>query len=274
MQEDDLALNKAIQSEDSDLIYLAVIHLERVTDSAEANAESVQASKDIYDAYFKLIFKYPEANNLLKAYYRSKAGNSADRSHALNSILLYNNNYMEVGLEAITQGYLNPSSRTPLFRDAVSIFNGNIPPSIANTLTISYKTNSNNSSSNSSANASSSNINANELSFYKSVTEDQIDLLDIQKTLVLRSGREFMDLTLLETIAKLYELILEYPLDESRWDIEIQKIIKRFKISDKSLYYTRLEVYARNDQWDCLYNLSCERKSPIGYIPFARICIK
>jgi hypothetical protein len=58
MQEEELALQKAINSEDTDLIYLTLIHLER--------------SHPQIDAFYRLVHSHPEAANLLKIYYRNK----------------------------------------------------------------------------------------------------------------------------------------------------------------------------------------------------------
>ena len=58
MQEDELALQRSINSEDTDLIYLVLIHLER--------------SRPDIENFYRLVHAHPEASNLLKMYYRCK----------------------------------------------------------------------------------------------------------------------------------------------------------------------------------------------------------
>lgn len=290
MQEDALALYKAIISEDTDLIYLVVIHLEKIVhhtiNTNNINTATSQSTQSL-ENFFRLIFTYPEAVNLLKTYYKSKTITS-ERIKTLNALYFYSKNYLEAGLDTILQSQTHTASRLQLLKDALILFNQTFPPSFIGTLPISGNSmiiNENVSSIHNnnmqinrdqyiSTSGFLSNATPTDMLFYKNITDDQIELLDLQKTLVLRSGKEFVDLTLVETIAKIIELCLEFPIDANRWETDIIKIVKRFKISDKVLYQIRIQIYSKHQRWDLLYKFANEKKSPIGYLIFARTCLK
>lgn len=179
MQEEELALQKAINSEDPDLIYLTLIHLER--------------SRTDTQTFHRLVHSHPEAVNLLKVYYKNKITVN-DRS-MLNNLLLFNKNFLEagsiiiifyveviiiltliigllLGTAAVQQAYLQPNvdSRIQIMKEASNYFGQ-----------------------------------GRDLVFLKTMTDEQIELIDIQKTLEIRSHRDFVDLSLSETI---YNIIL------------------------------------------------------------------
>jgi hypothetical protein len=87
MKEEELALQKAINSEDTDLIYLTLIHLER--------------SRPDMEAFYRLVHTHAEAVALLKVFYRNKVTVS-DRA-AIHNLLSYSKNYLEAGTAAVTQ---------------------------------------------------------------------------------------------------------------------------------------------------------------------------
>jgi hypothetical protein len=87
MKEEELALQKAINSEDTDLIYLTLIHLER--------------SRPDMENFYKLVHSHAEAVALLKVFYRNKV-TLGDRG-VLHNLLMYSKNYLEAGTAAIAQ---------------------------------------------------------------------------------------------------------------------------------------------------------------------------
>ena len=87
MQEDELALQKSINSEDTDLIYLVLIHLER--------------SRPDIENFYRLVHAHPEASNLLKMYYKCKV-QAGDRT-LLHKLLMHNKQYLEAGISAVSQ---------------------------------------------------------------------------------------------------------------------------------------------------------------------------
>jgi vacuolar protein sorting-associated protein 16 len=228
MQEEELALQKAINSEDTDLIYLTLIHLEK--------------SRGDIDSFYRLIYSHAEAANLLKIYYRNKVTNS-DKS-LLHNLLVFGKNYLEAGTACVNQAYLQTGvgkevSKMQLIKEAVSLFGQ-----------------------------------GRDIGFSKAMTEEQVDLLDFQQTLSLRSDRNFADLSISETINNLVVLSMQNPSDTARWENEIAKIVKKFKVSEKMLWYIKLHCYSRAGQWALLLKFANERKSPIGYKPFAIALIK
>jgi hypothetical protein len=225
MNEEELALQKAINSADTDLIYLTLIHLER--------------SRPDMQTFYRTIHSHPEASNLLKVYYRNKV-TSTDRT-VLHNLLMYNKNYLEAGIAAIKQAYLNSNieSRIPLIKEASALFGQ-----------------------------------SRDLSFYKTMTDEQIELVDIQKSLEIRSQREFVDLSLSETVYNIVLLSIEYPSDAQMWEREVVKIVKKFKMSEKSLWHIKIQCFSRTETWSNLQKLSSEKKSPVGYKPFVIACIK
>jgi hypothetical protein len=134
-----------------------------------------------------------------------------------------------------------------------------------------------------------------DLGFYRAVTDEQIELIDIQRTLEIRSRRDFVDLSISETLYNLVLLGVEFPSDLALWDREIAKIVKKFKINEKILYNIKIEVYSKTGSWPLLQvryslthltsyspnfllthsqKLAVEKKSPVGYKAFAQACIK
>lgn len=238
MQEEELALQKAINSEDTDLIYLTLIHLER--------------SKAQSDSFLRLIYSHPEAVNLMKVYYRNKV-TLLDRK-LLHNFLVFGKNYLEAGIACVSHAIMLQSFQlkdVPADPDQPNVSKLQILKE-ASTLLGQNK----------------------ELAFQKSLVDEQIDLLDFQKALELRSQRDFIDLNLTETIYNLVLLSIEFPSDASRWEQEIVKITKKFKVSDKVLWHIKIQCYSKTSQWNLLGKLANEKKSPIGYKLFAKVCIE
>ena len=225
MQEEELALQKAINSEDTDLIYLVLIHLER--------------SRPDMETFFRLIHAHPEAANLLKMYYRNKVTTS-DRS-ILHNLLMYNKQFLEAGLAAINQAYIQQAlvGKVQLIKEAATLFGQ-----------------------------------GRDLAFFKTMTDEQVELMEIQKSLEIRSHRDFVDLSLSETLYNIVLLQIEYPSDASTWEREAAKIVKKFKVPEKAFWHIKVQCFSRSGQWANLSRLAAEKKSPIGYKPFALACMK
>ena len=108
MLEEELALQKAVNSEDNDLIYLTLLHLER--------------SRTDTESFYRLVLSHPEAATLLKIYYKHKI-NPNDRS-LLHNFLVFSRNFLEAGTAAAVQGGTHPSidGRIQLLREAAQLF--------------------------------------------------------------------------------------------------------------------------------------------------------
>eukprot|EP00981_Chlorochromonas_danica_P005324 scaffold1069_cov186-Ochromonas_danica.AAC.9 len=114
MREEELALAKAVQCEDTNLIYFALISLEnRLGTGERANQER----------FFRIVQGHPEALSLLKAYYQLKA-TVYDRS-LLQSLLLHSKSFLEAGFAALRQGLQqgeDQMTKLRLLREAVGLF--------------------------------------------------------------------------------------------------------------------------------------------------------
>lgn len=53
-----------------------------------------------------------------------------------------------------------------------------------------------------------------------------------------------------------------------------EKIKSDYKVPDKRFCWLRIQVFAELQQWDELEKFSKLKKSPIGYEPFAEVCLK
>lgn len=231
MGEEELALQKAVYSEDTDLIYLVLIHL-----------DTTVADKS---TFYRLIHKYPEALNLLKVYYRHKGG-VGENGHLLHDLMMHNKNYFEAAKSVIFSG-LYPEGRQQTFEETVQRMKE------ASVLLGQGR----------------------DLSFAKSMTDEHVELLEIQKSLEIRANHiDFFGLSVNQTLAKIAELLVEFPQDASIWDKEASKVIKKFKVSEKAWWHIKIMAYGKLGAWGHLSRLSNEKKSPVGYAPFARVCIK
>ena len=230
MREDELALQKAVNSEDIDLIHLTIFHLEK--------------SRTDIQSFYRLISSHNEALNLYKVYCRNKI-TPTDRS-GLHKLLLYNRNFLDAGLCAInmSNSILPPKStnlenQIKLLKEATYLFSQS-----KDTLT------------------------------YKTITDEEIELIDIHKILEEKTKKSFYGLSVTETIDLLLELSVETLSDEKYYENEINKMIKKFKLSEKLIWHIKVNCFCRLKSWLSLSKLISEKKSPIGYKPFVIACFR
>jgi len=199
-----------------------------------------QASDRTLERLYRMIHAHPEAINLLKVYYSHKT-NQADRV-AFQKLMNLNRNYLEAGIGSITQAYapdLSRDRRKELLRDASQSFGQ-----------------------------------TKDLSIYSSMTDDQIDLLDHQYSAEVATQTSVAGKPLNAT---LFELVVESvtnPANSRVCEDHINKLVRRFKVPEKALWYMKVEAFARSDGWGQLRALANEKRSPIGYKPFALVCIE
>ena len=62
--------------------------------------------------------------------------------------------------------------------------------------------------------------------------------------------------------------------DAAVWENELAKLAKKFKVAEKLMWHIRVQVYCRRGSWLLLGKLAAEKKSPIGYKPFAVGCVR
>ena len=225
MNEEELALQKAVNSEDTDLIYLTLFHLERA-----------RPDKDVFH---RLVLSHPEAGILLRTFYKSKM-DILDRA-PLHNLLMFNKNYYDAGIAAAQHAAMQSAlpRKIQLLRDSAALYNQ-----------------------------------GRDLSQLKLLTEEQIELLEIQKGLELRTHQPFLDLSISETLYNIMLLPTDNPTDILKWNTEFNKIVKKFKVSEKTIYSIKIHCFSQTNQWDAMSKLANEKKSPIGYKPFALACIR
>lgn len=101
---------QAINSEDTDLIYYTLICLE----------SRLSSNQQQLDYFFKISHIHPEAANLLKIYYRNKSSvntPTTEKKSILLSLLTYSKNYFEAGSLLNFNSYGLYNSRTNLLSD-------------------------------------------------------------------------------------------------------------------------------------------------------------
>jgi hypothetical protein len=105
--------------------------------------------------------------------------------------------------------------------------------------------------------------------FHAQATEDQIRLLLLQREIEaeLGKGAAFVGKSLGDTIYDLFAT--NDPAQHKR----ATKLAKEFKVPEKRLWHTRLAAAVAAKDWEGLAQLAKEKKSPIGYTPFAEACI-
>lgn len=65
------------------------------------------------------------------------------------------------------------------------------------------------------------------------------------------------------------ELLIKMKLDK-----QLNSLIKKFKVTDRKIYHIKCRVLTQQDRFDDLFKFAQERKSPIGYYPFFKYCLK
>jgi hypothetical protein len=233
MNEEELALQKAINSGDYDLIYFTLVHLEgRVRPNHPASL----------DNFFRIVLLYPEAANLLRIYYRNKLS-AQDRS-PLHKLLVYGKNYQEAGNAAVNQALQQAGFdlRLSILKEASSLY-----------------------------------AQGKDSAFFRTITDEQVELLETQKAFERRAQprREFANLSLHETLQVLIEIGQDDRTGENRWtESELQKLVKRFKVSDKTVYHLKIQCFCQRGDWAGLGRFAAERKPPVGFRPFAVSALK
>merc|ERR1711879_689379 len=55
---------------------------------------------------------------------------------------------------------------------------------------------------------------------------------------------------------------------------QIRKVQETFKIPDNRFWWIKIRALASIPKWDVLFQFSKEKKSPVGYAPFAEVCLE
>ncbi|XP_073503935.1 vacuolar protein sorting-associated protein 16 homolog isoform X3 [Phyllobates terribilis] len=97
------------------------------------------------------------------------------------------------------------------------------------------------------------------------VTEDQIKLLRIQRSLQEKLDKPYLDHSLHDTI---------YKLISDGMHKKAEQLYKELRIPDKRYWWLKISALADREDWEELENFSKSKKSPIGYLPYVEICMK
>jgi len=97
------------------------------------------------------------------------------------------------------------------------------------------------------------------------VTDEQIRLLEFQSRLQDQIGKQFLDLSVSDT---LYQLIYQGHQRQA------ETLRKDFAIPDVRYWWTKIHALGAAQDWAELEKFAKSKKSPIGYEPFVETCMK
>jgi hypothetical protein len=237
MQEFGLALEKAVNAMEVDVIYLSLLSMERTHHQA-IGTELTQNP----NPFLRTILEYPDATNLLCVYYQSCVSQKS-RKQLHNFLVgnLINPGLHHAGNLAVGQSYqqIRSPGRFEKLREAASLY-----------------------------------AQARELQFQFRSTEEQIELLKLQSELELKFGVAcFFDMSVSETLYNLIALCSSQRSHAMALLLDANRIQKRFKVPDRRFSHIKIKALAASGQWHALRTFASEKKSAIGYAPFVRVCV-
>lgn len=259
MQEDELAMQKATASGDSDLVQLVLLHLDRAsrlaasgssgaassTSSATAAAAGSAAAAGVpsvspaRDRFLRLVLSNPEAAALLRAYYRGRI--PTDGREDLDQLSAVANDWTESGMAAVQQ--------------ALSCLEGDQRKEYLVVASHQFSRNR-------------------ELQSHKAVVDEQLELLELQRIIEVRSGQRLVNRSLAETLHYLIVSTVDNPAEAGRANEQITQLCRKFRVSDKRLCFIKIRAFASAGQWARLAALANERRNPVGFKPFAKACLR
>ena len=224
-----------------------------IKEETEDDDDDLLNEAQMYNDFISLIYSEPIACKLIHVYYRSKLYKmvDSDREFAQN---LYNlqGNIINAATMSLVQSHVhhNISVRISLLNDALSkIVNADI-------------------------NDNARNHSSNELTSFQHLLNEEISLIEYQKILEAMSRRRFVGLSMCQTAYKILQLSITSPLESAQYENELVKFSRKFKLSEKQLYYLRIGCFSEHGEWAKLGALADMKKSPVGYKPFALVAIK
>mmetsp|Transcript_2610 Transcript_2610/g.3810 ORF Transcript_2610/g.3810 Transcript_2610/m.3810 type:complete len:873 (+) Transcript_2610:103-2721(+) len=212
MQQEELALQKATESGDTDLVYLVLLYMKRTLPR---------------DKFFMIIHNKPVPLALLINYCKKQ-----DLA-LLKDIYYRAKRPLESGNICALEAYNKPDLEGRL-----------------NTLQVAL-------------NIYKEGGKATE--FQAKACDDQIKLLILQRGLEASLGTKLIDCSLSET---LYRIIALGHFKRAA------KIKSEFKLPDKRFWWIKIKALAQTQNWEELATFAKEKRSPVGYKPFADVCIE
>lgn len=288
MNQEELALKRAISSEVTDYIFYTISTLEMRANLYNPNQRNLSttsktSTNSSLDAFYRIIYQYPEAVNLLKLYYKYNQpinySESSSGYEKLIQFLSYNKNTIEIGNNIIYKYFLFQNNHKKYKKNSLLQSNSIVSKDV---LDIDAKVHTKDSLEQSkkileeAISVYGQQPKDKECSMLKTYTEEKLSLLDFQiglnSYLPSEEKNSFIDLSLNETLKQLYKLSLQ---DKSiLWtEGQISLLIKKFKINEKIIYYIKVSLYSEFKAWDLLNKLANEKKAPISYRFFAQSVI-
>ena len=113
------------------------------------------------------------------------------------------------------------------------------------------------------------NVNADKSAqFFASTCAEHRNLLALQADLEKTFGRgTFINISLTETMKKILKL------GTPEFTKMAMTMKNDFKVSDRTFWHINLKALSERGEWVALRRFAAERRSPIGYVPFANVCI-
>merc|ERR1712137_1152682 len=215
MAQDELALKKAIESGDTDLMYLVLLHLKR-TNSVEQTV--------------KMILRQPEALDLFIAYCKEQEP--------------------ELLPEIYATGQLGDRALIHKFSSAFQ--QNSLPSQIEGFEKISQELAPNK-----------------EKGFERAVAQEQAALLLLQKSLDNSLKKDaslrFVGMSVSDTLFHLFVLGATK---------QARNVRETFTVPDNRFWWIKIRALASIPNWEALHAFSKDKKSPIGYAPFAEVCLE
>jgi len=233
MREYETAVTKAIESKEVDLVYLAILSIER--------SHRVAHKKQAPDYLLSAIMRHSDAANLLRVYYQSCR--LVKNSKELHNFLVCKSlcpDLHQAGNLLVRESYqqVERTDRIGKLIEAVSLY-----------------------------------AQARDLQFQCKATQDQIELLKFQSDLEQKYGVAcFFDMSVSETLYNLIALGATQHMYTSKLTTDISKLQNQFKMPDRRFLHIKIKALAASGQWVSFRGLA-EKKSAIGYAPFVRACI-
>lgn len=116
-----------------------------------------------------------------------------------------------------------------------------------------------------------------ETNFYKTCTDDYLELLKDQEVLRTKYGAAEVapdSSSVIATITSILRYAAMNEREQNRLLTDAEKVAKKFRVSEKMYWHTKVRAFAETGQWNNLKKLADSKaKPPIGFKPFARAAI-
>ncbi|XP_076968454.1 vacuolar protein sorting-associated protein 16 homolog isoform X3 [Tamandua tetradactyla] len=242
MKRSKLALSKAIESGDTDLVFTVLLHLKNELNRGD---------------FFMTLRNQPMALSLYRQYCKHQ------ELETLKDLYNQDDNHQELGSFHIRASYAAEEVWGPWSGWGLGSgsFSSDLGLHIWCTLHVEKRIEGRVAALQTAADA-----------FYKArnefaakATEEQMRLLRLQRRLEDELGGHFLDKSLHNTVTT---LIL------GGHNKRAEQLARDFRIPDKRLWWLKLTALADMEDWEELEKFSKSKKSPIGYLPFVEICMK